>query len=152
MAVYLNFPEAPFTPHQRCPDAHFEIVVVNQKEESLSIRLGLGFPSWQALTLLCPEARRVFTSKARDWGYAQFLPLRYTKKQSWLCGQRHADIEGQRDSAERYRFGQIGAQTYWIRWSAEQRKQELHKLTPSVSLSRPPLQKSENSVNCCNGR
>ena len=45
VAVYLNFPEAPFTPHQLCPDAHFEIVVVNQKEESMSIRLGLGFPS-----------------------------------------------------------------------------------------------------------
>ena len=79
VAVYLDFPEAPFTPYQLCPDAHFAIVAVNQKEESKSIRRGLGYPSWQALTLLCPEAHHMFTSQATDWGFSQFLPLRDTK-------------------------------------------------------------------------
>ena len=82
MAVYLDFPEAPFTPHQLCPDAHFEIVAVNQKQESKSIKRGLGFPSWQALTLPCPEARHMFTSQARNWGFPQFLPLPDTKEKS----------------------------------------------------------------------
>ena len=80
MAVYLDFPEAPFTPHQLCPRAHFEIVAVNQKEESMSIRRSLGYPSWQALTLLCPEAHHMFTSQATDWGFSKFLPLRDTKE------------------------------------------------------------------------
>lgn len=41
VAVYLDFPEATFTPVQICPKAHFELMAVNQANEQESLRRGL---------------------------------------------------------------------------------------------------------------
>eukprot|EP00803_Ostreobium_quekettii_P004318 evm.model.scf_1518.4 EVM.evm.TU.scf_1518.4 scf_1518:22440-34055(-) len=60
IAVYLDFPEAPYTPPHMCPKAHFELVVENQlhPEKTLS-----------------RETHHSFTSQATDWGFTQFLPF-----------------------------------------------------------------------------
>ena len=79
VSVFLDFPEAPFTPPQLCPKTQFELVAINQEQESKSIRRGLPPLSLRALTLLCPEASHVFTSEEMDWGFPRFLPLRDTR-------------------------------------------------------------------------
>lgn len=40
VAVYLDFPEASYTPQQMCPKAHFELIAVNQDDGSKSIQKG----------------------------------------------------------------------------------------------------------------
>jgi len=40
VAVYLDFPEAAFTPTHICPKAHFELVAINQNEPENSIKRG----------------------------------------------------------------------------------------------------------------
>ena len=79
VSAYLDFPEAPFTPYRLYPETRFELVAVNQEQESNSIRRGLGSLSLRTLTLPCLEDTHVFTSQEKDWGFAQFLPLRDTQ-------------------------------------------------------------------------
>ena len=79
VAAYLDFPEACFTPRQLCPKAYFELVAVNHEQESMSLRRSLGFLSLRVLTLPCLGGSHWFTNEARDWGFAQFLPLEDTQ-------------------------------------------------------------------------
>eukprot|EP00210_Caulerpa_lentillifera_P006759 g6459.t1 len=58
IAVYLDFPEAPFTPPQMCPKANFELMAVNINDPIDSLKR---------------EATHLFTNQARDWGFTQFL-------------------------------------------------------------------------------
>eukprot|EP00210_Caulerpa_lentillifera_P006758 g6458.t1 len=60
IAVYLDFPEAPFTPPQMCPKAKFELMAVKKNDPYESLKR---------------EATHLFTNQATDWGFTQFLPL-----------------------------------------------------------------------------
>lgn len=40
VAVYLDFPEASYTPQHMCPKARFELVAVNQVDSTKSMRRG----------------------------------------------------------------------------------------------------------------
>lgn len=40
VAVYLDFPEASYTPQHMCPKARFELVAVNQLDNARSMKRG----------------------------------------------------------------------------------------------------------------
>jgi len=58
VAVYLDFPEASYTPPHMSPKAHFDLIVENQTHSDKTLIRG---------------TQHTFTSQATDWGFTQFL-------------------------------------------------------------------------------
>mmetsp|Transcript_35695 Transcript_35695/g.79387 ORF Transcript_35695/g.79387 Transcript_35695/m.79387 type:complete len:1131 (+) Transcript_35695:131-3523(+) len=60
LSVYLDFPEAPYTPVQMSPKASFKLHLLNQLDPTKSFS---------------KDTAHTFTQHESDWGFTQFMPL-----------------------------------------------------------------------------